>query len=435
MSEILPRLRYAHRHQAEFRCESVDQLLPPEHPARTVWDFVVGLDIGPLLDEIEALPGRAGAPAFDPRILLAVWLYATIASVGSSRKLEELCQNHLVFRWLCGDMAISYRTLSGFRTGRGEYLSQVLTDSLATLMQAGVVELNQVAQDGMRVRAAAGASSFRRGETIERCLEEAKAQVELLQPQVDEDAGAADRRSQAAQRRAAAERVERLEAAKEELNKLRATNAARPPSGRVDEETLRVSTTDPEARKMKMADGGFRPAFNVQFATEVATGLIVGVAVTNAGTDANEMVPMVAQIVERLDEKPKEMLVDGGYSNLEAIDEVQSGGTVVFVPIREEKKQLDAGKDPYAAKKNDTPQTAEWRARMGTPEAKEKYKLRASTAEWVNAQVRNRGMYQVRVRGIAKVLTVTLWQVLAHNFGRILIHGSACPGEGTRIGK
>ena len=298
-----------------------------------------------------------------------------------------------------------------------------------------MVELNQVAQDGMRVRAAAGASSFRRGETIERCLEEAKAQVELLQPQVDEDAGAADRRSQAAQRRAAAERVERMEAAKEELNKLRATNAARPPSGRVDEETLRVSTTDPEARKMKMADGGFRPAFNVQFATEVATGLIVGVAVTNAGTDANEMVPMVAQIVERLDEKPKEMLVDGGYSNLEAIDEVQSGGTVVFVPIREEKKQLDAGKDPYAAKKNDTPQTAEWRARMGTPEAKEKYKLRASTAEWVNAQVRNRGMYQVRVRGIAKVLTVTLWQVLAHNFGRILIHGSACPGEGTRIGK
>jgi hypothetical protein len=311
-------------------------------------------------------------------------------------------------------------------------LNQLLTQLTATLLHAEVITLQQVAQDGMRVRAAAGASSFRRGATLDECLAAATQQVELLQRQQDEDVGAVNRRSQAARLRAARERVARLHAAQEELQKLQAANAARPPCRRVADATLRVSLTDPEARKMKMPDGGFRPAYNAQFATTTTSGVIVGVALTNEGTDANEMSPMVQQIAERLGQPPEAMLVDGGYASHDAIDAVQASGTRVFAPVRDERKLLAAGMDPYAAKAKDTEQTAEWRARMGTAAAKATYKLRACTAEWVNAQVRNRDLYRVTVRGQEKVLTVLLWHVLAHNFGRLAVLSSAGPGGGAR---
>lgn len=432
MSSAKPRLLYANRCQGEFRDESLEQLLPLEHAARDVWQFVETLDLSPLLAEIRSVPGHAGAPAIDPKILMAVWLYATINGVGSSRPLAELCENHLAYRWLCGGVAICYHTLSDFRTGHGEVLNQLLTQTVAVLMHEGVVDLQRVAQDGMRVRAAAGAASFRRPATIEKCLAEARAQVEALQSQVDEDAGAASRREQAARQRAAADRVARLQAAQRELVELQQANAERVPSRQVPAAELRASTTDPECRKMKMPDGGFRPAYNVQFATATASGVIVGVDVTNAGTDSEQMLPMLEQIEERFEQRPAEMLVDGGYTGLEAIDGAAQDGTTVYAPIKDEQKKREAGQNPCVRQRKDTDATAEWRARMGTPEAKTIYKERASTAEWVNAQARNRGLYGVTVRGQAKVLVVVLWYALAHNFGRLQKLRSVVPEENMR---
>jgi transposase len=420
MSTSMPRLLYGQRHQVELRCESLDQLLPPDHPARAVWAFVGALDLGPLLAGIGSLPGQAGAPAYDPRILLAVWLYATIEGVGSSRELEELCADHLAYRWLCGGLAISYRTLSGFRTGHGAFLDRLLTQTAAALLKEGLIELKRVAQDGLKVRAAAGASSFRRPATIERCLDEARAQVEALRSQVDEDAGAAGRRAQAAKERAAADRLQRLAAARRELAALQAANAEKAAGRRRDPAQLRTSTTDPQARKMKMADGGFRPAYNVQLATTTAGGVIVGVDVSSAGADAEQMPPMLGQIEARFAAKPAEVLVDGGFASRAAIGAAEGDGTAVYAPVKEARQQVAAGRDPYARKKGDTDATAAWRARMGTAEARAIYKQRASTAEWVNAQARNRGLDRVAVRGRAKVLVVVLWYALAHNFGRML---------------
>jgi transposase len=368
---------------------------------------------------VGSVPGIAGAPAIDPRILLALWLQATIDGVGSSRPLAKLCEEHLVYRWLCGGVEVGYHTLSDFRTGHGDVLNQLLTETVAVLLHEELIDLQRVAQDGLRVRASAGASSFRRPATIEACLAAAQEQVEALRSQADEDAGAASRRQQAARQRAAAERVSRLQAAQQELRQLQAANAAKAQDRQKDPAEVRTSTTDPECRKMKMPDGGFRPAYNVQFATTTEGGVIVGVDVTNEGTDANQMAPMLEQIAERFDQKPSEMLVDGGFATVDAINTAQGNGTTVYAPLKEETRQLDAGQDPYARKKSDTDATAQWRARMGTPAGKAIYKQRASTAELVNAQARNRGLYGVRVRGQPKVLVVVMWYALAHNYGRM----------------
>ncbi len=417
MPEPVRRLRYADHHAFPEQQQTLDQLLPDDHPIRDVGRFVRELDLTPLLEPINALPGQPGAPAFDPRILLTLWLYATLKGVGSSYQLEELCRHHLVYQWACGGQTISQRTLSGFRTAQLAYLNHLLTQSAATLMHLGVATLDEVAQDGLRVRASAGASSFHRAPTLAECLVKAQQQVDALQTQLDEDPAAASRRAQAAQQQHAQQRVQRVQAAVSVMEQLQAHHASLAPSSQKRAKEPRSSTTDAYARRMKMPDGGFRPAYNVQFATTVKGGVIVGVAVTTDGTDAQQLPPMVAQIEERFDAKPKVMLVDGGFASLESIDQVEQQQIKVYAPVKDAAKQLKAGKDPYARKKKDTDQTAEWRSRMGTPEAQTCYRHRGQTAEWVNAQVRNRGLYRMTVRGLEKVLTVVLWQAVAHNYG------------------
>jgi transposase len=420
MSDVQPRLRYANRTQLEMRTDSLDQLLPPEHPVRDVEEFVSRLDLSVLLNRIRAVPGRAGAPAIDPRVLLSLWLYATSRGVGSARALADLCQNHLAYRWLSGDLEINYHTLSDFRTGQGEFLNTLLTQLVATMMHQGLIDLNRVAQDGLKVRAAAGGSSFRRPASIEKCLHEARAQVEALRRQDDEDTGGVGRRQQAARERAAADRLARLEAAHLEFEHLRQDNEEQRKERRKPPEELRCSTTDPQARKMKMADGAFRPAYNVQLSTATTGGVIVGVEVTQARHDAEQMTPMVKQLHDRYQQFPAEMLVDGGYVSREAIDAAHAGGTAVYAPVKEPDKQQARGKDPYAPKPGDKAGTIAWRARMSTAAAKEIYRERASTAEWANAQLRNHGLTRFRLRGLTKVLAEVLWQAVTHNLHRLL---------------
>jgi transposase len=425
MNQSAVRLRYAQRNQVEMRCEALDEMLPPEHSVRGVWQFVCEGDLSQFLAHIESLPGQAGAPAFDPRILLTLWLQATLDGIGSARELSRLCEQHLVYRWICGDTPINYHTLSDFRVERAAALDEFLTQSVALLCQAGVAELSTVAQDGVRVRASAGTSSFRRAATLQQRLAEAQAHVEALKSHVDEDAGAAARRSQAARERAAKEGVQRLQQAQAELAKIHAENEQRAatPKNKAqakDPQTLRVSMTDPESRKMKMGDGGFRPAYNVQFATTTVGGVVVGVDVSNRGSDYGELEPMLEQMQSRYEEKPKQVLVDGGFATLEVIERMTEQKITIYSPEKTTTKSASVG-EAKPKRRKDSPAVAQWRERMGTEAGQQYYKQRASTAEWVNAMARNRGLQQFLVRGLAKVKAVATWFALAHNVHRAMV--------------
>ena len=413
-----PRFQRANRRQVELRTLSLDQLIPDDHRVRDVLAFVQGLDLSPLYAEIRAVEGHVGRSPADPEVLVALWLYATIDGVQSARRLATLTEEHLVYQWIRGDVGINHHMLSDFRAEHAEFLEGLLTQSVAALLHEGLVDLDRIAQDGMRVRAAAGSSSFRRKATLEKCLAKAEEHMEALRRErEEEDGGAECRRTAAARERAAREQVERIARALEEREKLAAKKEARKKG---KGEQARASTTDPEARRMKMANNGYNPAYNVQFATTVESLVVVGVDVNNVGSDLGQMSPMVDHIEEQHGTRPGTYLADGGFAALDDIDALEESGTRVCAPIREEAKKLARGTDPYAPQKGDTTWVAGWRERMGTDEAKELYKLRAATAEFPNAGCRNRGLQRFNVRGLAKVLCIALWQALAHNFLRTL---------------
>lgn len=404
-----PRLRQADRQQLEPRPRVIDELIEPDHTVRVVWEFVEGLDLSPLLDEIKSIEGHAGRSAIDPAILMALWLYATIKGVTSARELEQLCREHNAYYWLCGGVLPNYHTLSDFRVNHADFLEHQLTVSVATLLSEDLVELKRVAQDGVKVRASAGAASFRRKNTLEEHLEKAQAHLEELRSQ-EKTLPNQTNRCKSARERAARERHERIKNALEQLPEVEAKKQKKE-----DKEKARVSTTDPDARVMKMADGGFRPAFNAQFCTDTESQVIVGVDVSNLGSDQGQMPLMIEQIEHRYDKRPEEFLVDGGFVNKEDIQTVGSEGTVIYAPVP---KPKDETRDPYVPLPNDPEEVAKWRERMGTEEAKSIYKFRAATAECVNAIARNRGLQQFSVRGLPKVKTVLLWFALVHNMMR-----------------
>jgi transposase len=403
------RLLYAQRDQTELQVFCLDSLLEADHPARMVWAFVERLDVSAFEAKIVSFEDRPGRPAFDPRVLLAIWLYATIDGVGSARRLSRLCRESAPYRWLCGGREINYHTLSDFRTAHVEALDDLLTQSVASLSAAGLVDMKRVAQDGMRVRASAGAASFHREKTLQEHQEAAKAQVAALRAELDEDPSRPSRREKAARERAVREREERLAEALKHAAEVREQKKEK------DKDKARASSTDPEARVMKMPDGGFRPAFNVEFATDTATQVIVAAEVVNTGSDQGQMPPILEQIEERFERRPEEYLVDGGFANKTDIEECATRGVTVYAPVQKPKDK----NRPIAEKcAGDTPGVAAWRARMATEQAKTIYKERASTAECVNAQARNRGLYRFLVRGIRKTRAVTLLFALAHNMMR-----------------
>lgn len=407
-----PRLRTANRKQVELRAMDLEGLLPPDHQARMVWDYVEGLDLSPLYDAIDAVEGGPGHAATDPKILMALWLYATLDGVGAARAVDRMTREHDAYRWICGGVSVNYHTLSDFRVGHMAFLDGLLTTSVATLIAAGLVSMNRVAQDGMRVRASAGAASFRRKDTLDECLRDAEEQVETLRREVDEDPAATSRRQEAARRRAAEDRRRRVA---EALARIPDAEAKKK---KADKDKARVSTTDPEATVMKMGDGGFRPAYNAQYATDTESQVIVGVEVVNLGSDQGQLAPMIDQLQYRYDRIPDDMLVDGGFVNLETIEALASEGCDVYAPVPKPRK--GSKRDRYEPRPDDSPPIASWRQRMGTDEAKAIYKERAPGAECVNAHARNRGLHQFLVRGWWKVRSVMLWQALAHNMKRAM---------------
>ena len=401
----------ADRRQLAWRTCDLESLLPPDHRARLIWSAVEKLDLSKFYEPIAARENEPGRPAIDPKILVGLWLYATSEGVGSARELARLCGMHDAYRWICGGVSVNHHTLSDFRVGHAAALDDVMTQVLAVLMHGGLVTLERVAQDGMRVRASAGAASFRREKSLKACLEEARAQVEEAKRQADEPDTQRSARERAATERAVREREERVTRALAELPKAQAAKHKAE-----DKAQARVSTTDPEARVMKMGDGGYRPAYNAQFATDTASRVIVGVGVTNSGSDMGQADPMQAEIQRRTGGQPKELLVDGGFAKKESIEKASTAGTTVYAPVPKPRKE---GIDPHQPKDGDSPAVAEWRQRMATPEAKEIYKQRAATAETVNADLRTwRGLDRFLVRGGDKVLSVILWSAITYNVMR-----------------
>jgi transposase len=418
------RVLMPNRAQIELRASDLESLLPEGHRARIVWTYVIQADLSPLYARIKAVQGGSGRTPIAPEILFALWLSATVDGVGSARAIARLTQGHDAYRWIGGGVQVNYHTLSDFRADHGETLDGLLTASVAALMAAKAVKLKRVAQDGMRVRASAGAASFRRRGTLEQHLEAAREQVETLKQQIEDDPTVMSRRQQAAQTRAAREREEKVQKALArlpELERIKAQQGKKP-------EAARTSTTDDEATVMKMADGGYRPAYNAQFTTDTETQVIVGVEVATAGSDMAQLEPMVNQVTERCGRSPEEWLVDGGFPAHNHLGAV-ANQTTVYAPVP---KPKDPASDPHAAKPNDSEAVAEWRQRMGTDEAKHIYQDRAATAECVNALVRTRGLNQFRVRGTTKVRCVLLFHALAHNLLRTFTLAPALLG--LRIG-
>lgn len=398
---------------------SLEGMLPVDHRARIVWSFVKSLDLEALYEKIVVTKDTVGRNSIAPEILVSLWLLATLDGIGSARELGRRCETDIAYLWMLGTVTVNYHTLSDFRVKNGEFLEKTLVDTVASLIAQGLVPLETIAQDGMRVRASAGSSSFRREPTLKSLQEQAQAHVDRLKKESEgeRDQSDGDARRQSAVERAARERKERIDEALRQYEELSKHRESRKKG---DGAKTRVSTTDPDARKMKMANGGFDPAFNVQFATDADSRVIVAVDVTNSGTDSGQMEPMHEKVSSTYDKTPKTQLVDSAYATKEDVKIVESKGTEVVSSVPRGSVLEKKGKDPHARQPSESDEYTAFRARMAKDEYKELYKTRPSVAEFPNADCRNRNLRQFKVRGLVKVKAVALWHALAFNFTRMI---------------
>jgi transposase len=407
-----PRLREPQRNQIALRAVDIESLIGQDHSVRLIWCYVEQLDLRELENRIKARGERPGHPATSPRLLLALWLYATSEGIGSARALQRLCENHDVYRWLCGGVSVNYHLLADFRCGCADLLDRLLRDHLAALAEAGLVNLETLAQDGVRVRASAGAASFRREATLDRHLALAETVVEDLKREVDARPDASNQRARAAKERVARQRIAQLQAAQKalaEIKQQRQEREAKRGNGKKPKEP-RASTTDANARVMKMADGGFRPAYNVQVTTAAGQQIVVDTTISDNGSDRGLMRPMLERQRTRPGGLPKAHLVDGGFGSAEDIEWANAEGIEVFCPPTQSKH----GTDPYLPRRGDGPGVTAWRARMASEAGKARYKPR-SICECIHARWRNWDLRQLPIRGIEKVRAVVLWYALTNN--------------------
>ena len=412
-----PRLRVPQRDQIDTHWAALDDLLDPEHPVRAVWAFVQGLDLTPLYDAIKAREGEPGHPPAMPELMMALWLWATVDGVGSARRLDQLCREHVAYRWLCGGVSMNYHGLSDFRMAHGDLLNRLLARGVAALVEQGLVAQDTLAQDGLRVRASAGAASFRRRRRLDELQAAAQTRVNRLRAELEADPGVADRRRQAAQERAARERAQRIAAAQQRMRELEAERARREKTNKAEvakQKEPRASTTDADARVMKMPDGGFRPAYNMQIVSDPESQVIVAVDVETSGSDRGLARPALEGL-RAGGQTPSDYLVDGGFTKNDDIEWAHANGTRLWCPPAQSKH----GTDPYAPRKDDGAGVADWRKRMPSELGKQLYRERAK-AECVNAGARRMGLRQLTVRGKEKARIMLLWFANAHNMLRAL---------------
>jgi transposase len=426
MSDTAALVRYRPIDRTRLSSVSLEQQLPDDHPVRMLWDFVGQLDLSPFLRPAKAVTGRPGAPVIPSRLLFALWLFALSEGIHSPRRLSALCGRDLPYQWLCGGVPVNYHTLADFYADNGAALQEVFVEHLAALRAQGLLDLWQVTVDGRKVLANAAKESFHRAPTLQRHLDEARTHLQQLESEQAE-APATTAAQRAARQRAAREREQRLHAAvaqvqQRQQQRQNSKRPARPPS------EARASETDPDAAKMKLSDGGYRPAYNVETVVDAPTGLIVTVAVTNQGSDNGQLRPMLEQMQQQQDTLPLSALCDSGFADQADLEFVEQQGVEVLMPPRDEQRDQQAGRDPYARKRRDSDVVARWRQRMGEAVAQRQYRRRAPVAEGVHAQQANRGWRRFRLRGLAKVRAEAWWQALTHNLVRLLAWGVDLPG-------
>ncbi|HET8728683.1 MAG TPA: transposase [Alphaproteobacteria bacterium] len=403
----------------------LDGQLPPDHLARVVWAFVVSVDLSPLYDRIKARDAVAGRPTPDPQVLLALWLYAVLDGVGSARALERLCRWHVAYRWLCGGVPVNYHGLSAFRTLDGALLDRILSESAAVLAAEGLVRLDDVAVDGTKLRASAGKGSFRSGAALVAWEQAARARIDRLKAELADDPGAGERRRRAAQERAAAAIAQRAAAVRAKLAELQAEKAARAKTHKKQEAAKgepTASTTDAEARLMKLADGGSRPAYNLLLAVAPREMVILGLAPTDRRNDSGLATPMVEQLEQRYGVRPARLLVDthlATQAEIVALAEHPARPVAVYAPVPAEpatvtpqtarKRAWRRGREPDAL--------MAWRRRMASAAGQILYRQRR-LIETVNGQLKTCGLRRLKLRGLAKVRCEALLYAIAHNIRR-----------------
>jgi transposase len=449
-------------------------LIEEDHPARAIWEFLGDVDLSAFEQGIKAVEGRPGQTTLQPRLLIALWLFACAEGVNSARELSRLCRDAPAYRWLCGDEPVNYHTLSDFRVAQGEPLQRLFIEVLAVLSCAGLIGLKRVTHDGTRIRSVAGNDSFRGEKNLQKHLQEAALQVEAMSQANEEEASA---REKAARKRAARERKERLEQAQAQLQQIQAKKSAE------EKEKARASLTEPEARIMRQArEGGYVAGYNAQISMDTKAGVIINLDVTQEASDAKQLIPALEQIKETFGSLPAQTLVDSGYTNRSNIMELD-GRTDVIGPLDQQEQtakaqqvrngvseQFRTEKFPHdaatntlkcpagetlrfvqdrdkpgkvdhifraapeacagcASKSQCCPNSASrtvmrieeceavtrFRAKMDTPEAKSIYKER-SQGEFPNCWIKEKlGLRRFHVRGLAKVNLEALWHVITYN--------------------
>ena len=409
------------RSQLRWDLIDIEGLLAGDHRARMVWAFIEGLNLEPLYELIKSREGEAGRPPADPAVVLALWLYASLEGVGSARELARLCERDAAYRWLCGGVAVNHHGLADFRVAHGEFLDGLLSESIAAMVVEGLVDLDEVTVDGTKVKASAGKGSFAGENKIARVERLAAERVARLKAEIEADPGASTRRRRAAEERAADDIAERAQRARAALDRLKAEKAERAKRHAKEEAKKgepKASLTDPDARRMRFADGSVKAGYNVQLAAS-ATGMVVSVMATDRRNDAGMAVPMVDDIKRRYGRVPKRLLVDTNYApadDIVALASREGDGVLVYAPPPEERADVkpETLKRRATERAKEAPALKDWRQRMDTAQGQSIYRSR-KRIELVNAHMKNRGFERLNLRGLLKAKIVALWHALAHN--------------------
>ena len=420
--KVYLRISEPSRHQVEMNMCALDDLLPKEHKARLIWAFVQQMDTNACFRKIKSTLNAPGRPATNPEVLFALWLLAITDGITSGRQVTELCELHNAYKWLAGGVPINRNMVCAFRSGDPLLFEELLTSSLAVLRQQDLLGDEDLAQDGTKIKAAAGYNSFRRKPTLERYQEEAKKYLQSIKRENQLDPHAMTKKKKAAQERAARERAERLDKAVSEIEKAQEikSKSCRKKKSEIAKEVkkVRVSTTDPEARKMKMGDGGYRLALNVQYATGCKSRVIFAVSVGNT-MDPGTASPLMARALSRRQKlelpAPTHWICDSGYATTTDIEDC----TTLYPQCRYvAASKLIKNSDPTKPKRNDSDAVKEWRQFISSEEYKEVYSQRCSVAEFANAQTKNHGFREFRLRGLLKAKGEALLHTIAYNIQR-----------------
>jgi transposase len=471
-----PLIRYVNRRQMSWRAVEVERLIDEDHTARAIWTLIGRMDLSRFYQGIESSVEEGGRPAFDPQLLISLWVYAYSQAIGSAREVARRCEYDPAFQWLTGLDEVNYHTLADFRVDKQKELDELFTQVLASLSKEGLITLEQVMQDGTKIKALASTRSFHRQETIQGHLERARQRVAEMGDPRNEDTSPKAKHAQARARR---EQQERLERALEELQKLQARK-----SGEKAKSDARVSTSDPEARVMKQSDGGLALSYNAQISTDAANGLILEATVTQEANDSAQLLPAVERITDRLEKKPQQMVADGSYTTRDNIEkmagqeidflgsmgreEMPSGTTTPnrippdaflyqpetnryvcpegkllrpqgrfnnkkmkgLVAYRYEAKSSDCAaciRKPECCPENrsrgrgllrrvENPAIVAFREKMASQEAQAQYRRRGRVVEFCHAWIKSKlGLRQFHVRGMLKVASELLWACLTYN--------------------